>query len=116
MGQFGWLTREAEEALRPWKRTVAIRARVRLNPHNTYPTPPPIAIVLGRASDELRPTRVQSDPQYGLTGGRGAGSLLAVVAEAIFDAATVGQRTLAVTVRGPDPPDFVTSIDFGRLR
>ena len=116
LGQYGWLTREAEEALKPWKRTIALRAQVRLNPHNVYPTPPAIQIVLGRGPGELRPSRTQSDAKYGLTGGRGAGSMIAVVIEAVFDAPAVGQRTLVVTVRGPDSPDFVSSIDFARLR
>ena len=118
LGTWSWLTRDAEAALEPWKRIVAIRARVRFGPLKVYPQVPAIDVIVGQGeAGALRPTTLRHQALYGLAGtAESGGPLVGAAVEALFDAAAIGQRRLKVTVRGPDPPELVSAVDFGRLR
>jgi hypothetical protein len=108
-------TLRAEEALRPWRRRVAIAVRFAFPPNNAYTLAPPIDIALtggeSRLLDSTAETLFAMPPSppgrpQPVVGARG---------EAIFDATTLAQatRTLVVTL-GPQEVARVT-IDFSRL-
>ena len=114
---FASSVRAAEEALRPWKQKLTIRARIRFHPQATYTKVPAVAIMLSEESGSLPPIHVTTDPQYALRGpSTGAPPLIGVVVEAIFDASAVGKRTLAISLLGPGMLDVRQTVDFGLLR
>ena len=53
---FAGSVRAAEEALRPWKQKLTVRARIRFPPLHAYPNVPPISIKRLRISNRLQVT------------------------------------------------------------
>ncbi len=110
--------RAPQEALAPWKQRVSIVARLRLPPHNTYVTTPPMDVTLGIAPEGVRPLAVERQAIYAQPmGAETIGMpIVGAVVESTFDAVAVGQRTLSVIVWLGAEEAARTTIDFGRLR
>jgi hypothetical protein len=114
---FGIVPRSAEDALRPWKRKVSIRTRIRFHPHNVYPMTPQIDISVGLGREQLVALRTHTDPQYALADDAGrSAALIGAVAEADFDALKAAQRTQDVTVRVQGGSEVHRLVDFGSLK
>ena len=115
---FAFSMRPAEEALRPWRRRVAVAARLRFPLLNAYVTAPPVDIRLHGVSGEVPRLDGRSESLFALATGR-PGEPLPVVgaaAEAVFDATVIGQRSYTVVVRMQGKDVAVRPIDFGRLQ
>lgn len=106
-------TRAAGAAIRPWKDKLAIRARIRFHPHNTYATPPTISIVIGESPNAHQPIQLKTDQEYGF-GDKPA--LMGMVVEASFDAPAVGPRVVPVIVFGPGTAEVRRTLDLATLR
>jgi hypothetical protein len=110
-------TLSAQEALRPWRRRLAIVARLRFPPQNAYVMAPPVDVTLHRAAGEVPRLDLRSESRFALGTGAPNERLPVVggVTEAIFDAALVGQGSATVVVRLEGRELGRTTIDFGRL-
>jgi len=112
-------TRAAEEALAPLRGLVTIRSNIRLNPLNTYVTPPPYVVAIGSAAgDRLAAVETKLTPQYSSpfkAAGKTRMSLLGATLDAGVPTAQLGPtiRTIAVTLDGKELAR--TTIDFARL-
>jgi ABC-type Fe3+-hydroxamate transport system substrate-binding protein len=114
---FGLSSRWAEAALRPWKDTVAVRARIRFHPQNVYPHVPEIDVTMGAGPDLLVPLHTATDPRYAPGNYvAGAAPLIGADAEADFDAARIGQRVMDVAVRVQGGSEVRRAVDFGSLK
>src|SRR4051812_32007191 len=113
---FATNTRLVEDAMRPWKRKVTVRARIRFNPHNVYREMPRVSLVLGKQPQPLVPIHVTTEPQYAL-GNYAAGSapLIGVAIDSDFNAAVIGQRQLPVVIHIPGAADVNVPIDFSKM-
>jgi hypothetical protein len=108
-------TLRAEEALRPWRRRVAVAVRFAFPVNNSYTLGPPVDITLtGGPTTRLDmqsetlfalPTTNPSQP-VPVVGARG---------EAIFEAASVGQSTRTVVIRLGDREVARQPIDFSLI-
>ena len=115
---FGSGARAAQEALRQWRGRVAVLARLRFHPQNTYVTVPSIAITLHTPAGDVRPLETHSEPVLSLPSGTRGERLpvLGASAEALFDAAAVGQMSRTVVVQLDDKELVRLPVDFGRLK
>jgi hypothetical protein len=113
--------RAAEDAMKPTRGLVTIRAQVRFNPLNTFIVSPPYTIALGRAnSDVLQPIATDLTPTFSVpfkdrSSKKTLSSLLGCSLEANIETAIVGRtaRVVAVTLEGKDVGHTV--VDFDRL-
>jgi hypothetical protein len=111
-------TLHAEEALRPWRRRVAVVVRLRFHPQNAYVMAPPVDIRLNGSSGEVSRLDMRSESVLALSTGI-PGERLPIVgatAEALFDATIVGQRSHTVTVRMEGKEIARLAMDFGRFQ
>jgi hypothetical protein len=107
-------TLRAEEALRPWRRLVAIAVRLAFPPNNAYTLAPPIDIAL--TGGAARRTATTAETLFGLPGPPGQPQpVVGARAEAVFDAADLARatRTIVVTIGGEQVVRLV--VDFGPL-
>jgi hypothetical protein len=111
---FGQGGRMVEDAMRPWRRRVAVAARVRFSPQNAYVTPPPVEIVLAGGSGDVPRLDMRNAPQS-FAGPGGTLSWTGVDAEAVFDATTIGQTFRAAIVLLGGKEAARVTIDFSRL-
>jgi len=106
--------RAAEDALKPTRGLITIKAQVRFNPLNTFIESPPYAIAI--ANETVETDRI---PQYSLPfknrDGRTLTSLIGVALETTVPAGRIGQnaRPIAVMLDGKDAGH--TIVDFARL-
>lgn len=114
---FAATTRSVQEAIQPWRRRVSLIARLRFPPLNAYVMAPPVDVVLQGPSGDVPRLENRSEPLLGLASGAPGEQLpvLGVVAEAVFDAAVVGQIPRTVSVRMSGKELARMTIDFGRL-
>jgi hypothetical protein len=114
---FGITPRSAEEALKPWRGAVSIKARIRFHPQNVYPRVPLVDVTIGAGADHLAPLRARTEPQYA-PGNHGAGTapLIGADAEAAFDAARVARKTLDVVVHIQGGTEVHRTVDFGAMK
>ena len=113
--------REAEEAIKPMRDIMTIRATIRFNPLNTFIQSPPYTLALSaRASDQLEPIGTNLTPQFSNEfkapdGKKLTGSLIGATLESSFGAGLVGPaaRTVAVTLEGKDVGHV--RVDFSQL-
>lgn len=110
-------TLRAEEELRPWRRRIAVTARLGFHPQNAYVMAPPIEIRLRGASGEVPRLDMRSESLLALSTGVPDERLPVVgaTAEALFDATIVGQRSYNAIVRMEDKEVATVTIDFARL-
>ena len=109
-------TREAQDALRPWQGRLSIVARLRFHPQNALVSIPPYDIVVGDpAVTALDVTRT---PINGLLATAPAGTfapMTGAIIEAIFDAASIGQKARPASVRLAEHELARVTIDFAKL-
>jgi hypothetical protein len=114
-------TRSAEEALAPSRGMVTIRALLRLNPLNTYITPPPYLLALGAnaAGGAPAPLETKVSPQYSTPfkgrGGKSLTSLIGATLEAEIGAVQLGQASQVVAVVLEGKELARTTVEFGRF-
>jgi hypothetical protein len=107
----------ATEALKPWRRRVAIVAVLRFGPQGAFVTAPPVDIQLGAKPGELTRLDIKSESEFGLPSRNPSDSLPVVGAraEALFDAVAVGQSVRTAIVRMQQEELVRVSIDFRRF-
>ena len=109
-------TLRAEEALRPWRRKVALVARFTFPPQNAYILAPPVDIALTEPA--VPRVEMKGDTLFALPSGVPGQStpVVGAVGEALFDATTIGQtcHTIVVRLGGREVARLV--VDFGQLR
>jgi len=113
--------RAAEDALKPARGLITIRAQVRFNPLNTFIEPPPYTLAMGASSagSPLAALVTQLMPQYSVPfktrDKRELTSLIGAVLETTVDADRIGQtaRTIGITLDRQEVTR--TTVDFGRL-
>lgn len=112
--------RAAEDAIKPTRGLITIKAQLRFNPLNTFVEPPAYTLAIGGpAGERLEALATQVLPQYSSPfknkDGKQRNSLTGAGLETTLDAARVGptSRTLAVTLGGEDAGR--TTVDFARL-
>lgn len=109
-------TREAQDALRPWRGRLSIVARLRFHPQNVLVSIPPYEIQAGGpAVTVLNVTRT---PINGLLATAPAGTfapMTGAIIEAVFDAASIGQTVRPVSVRLAEQELARMMIDFAKL-
>jgi hypothetical protein len=109
--------RPATEALRPFRRQVAVAAYLRFGQQHAYVSAPPVEVELGLGASALGRLAAHSETLYGpapsvpsdphpVVGARG---------EAVFDAAAVGQSSRIAVVRLQGKELTSLLIDFSRL-
>jgi hypothetical protein len=114
-------TRSAEEALAPSRGMVTIRALVRLNPLNTYITPPAYLLALGANAAGGAPAllETQVSPQYSTPfkarNGKTLTSLMGATLEAEIGAVQLGQSSQIVAVILEGKELARTTVEFGRF-
>ena len=113
--------RAAEDALKPMRGLVTIRAQVRFSPLATFIEPPPYALAVGAPSpgSPLGALDTQRMPQYSVPfrtrDGRDLSSLLGVALEANISADRIGQTAQAIGVTLDGKEITRTTIDFAKL-
>ena len=113
--------RAAEEAIKPTRGTVTIRAQVRFNPLNTFIEAPPYKLAMGRPGAPEPPQGLVTDliPKFSVPfktkDRRTLSSLIGCSLESTLDSARIGQmpRVIAVTLDGKEAAR--TTVDFGGL-
>jgi hypothetical protein len=107
----------AEEAVRPWKRRVAIRTRIRFHPLNVYTEVPRVSVLLGDPKKPVPALHMTTDPQYAL-GDYAAGfaPLVGAIVESDYDATPIAERTVPFVVRIQGTADVRTTINFANFR
>ena len=111
--------REAEEAIKPARDLITIRATVRFNPMNTFIESPPYTLALSGPGGTLRPIETSLSPQFSVPfkdrDGKKLSSLIGANLESSLDASVIGQtsKTVAVMLDGKDAGH--TQIDFSHL-
>ena len=110
-------TRAAIEALRPFRGRVSVIARLRFHPQNAYVMAPPIDVSMGGSAGEVARLDFRSESLLGLASGTPGERLPVVgaVAEAVFNASSVGQASRAVIVRLDGAELTRVKVDFSRL-
>src|SRR5262249_14423255 len=106
--------RAAEDAIKPLRGLVTIRAQVRFNPLNTFIDSPPYTLALGANAVETRLTPQFSTP-FKTRDKKTLSSLIAANLEAAIPADRLGQRTITVGVLLDGKDQGHASVDFGRL-
>jgi len=109
-------TREAQDAVRPWRGHLSIVARLRFHPQNTFVSIPPYEIVVG--GPDVTVVDVIRTPINGFLAKAPAAAIAPMTGatiEAVFDAASIGQTTSRVSVRLAEQDLAHVTIDFGRL-
>jgi hypothetical protein len=106
----------AQQANAPWRQRLAIVARLRFHPQNTYVNAPPADIVLDRRAVE--PIGVLIDPILSVPSGMPGERLpvMGALVEAVFDAAVVGQGTQEFIVRLEGRELARVTFDLGALQ
>ena len=112
---FSYSVSQAQYAASPWKRRVAIVARMRFHPQNNYVGVPNVDLSLEGANGV--PIGVLKEPILSLPSGVAGERLpvLGAVVEGVFDATTVGQTTREVVVRLEKKEVARRRIDLGRI-
>ena len=108
-------TLRAEEALRPWRRRVAITASFKFPVNNAYTLSPPVDISLVGGFAQRYESR--TDTQFAIDSGV-AGRPAPVVgarAEAVFDAVRIARESRTIVVRLGDREVFRRLVDFDRI-
>jgi len=112
--------RAAEDAIKPMRGMVTLRAIVRFNPLNTFIESPPYTLALsGRTIDSLQPISTNLMPlfsnEFKTRDGKKLSSLIGATLESSFDAGLLGQTSgfVAVTLEGKDMGHVL--VDFSRL-
>ena len=102
--RFGYSTTQANEALKVWRRRVAVRARVRFHPQNNYVDVPPVNIVADGHERAL--IGVRREPVLALPPGRTGEfvPVLGAVVEGVFEAEALGQarREFVISLEGKE--------------
>ena len=108
-------TLRAEEALRPWRRRVAIVARFAFPVNNAYTVAPPVDIVLTNAPTPR--LDMKSETLFALPGANPTQPVPVVGArgEALFDAVGIARESRTIVVRLGDKEVARVPIDFGRI-
>jgi len=106
--------RAAEDALKPLRGVVTLKALVRLNPLNTFIDAPPYVLAVG---DDVVDTKLT--PQYSVPfkarDGRTLSSLIGVALDASIPAGRLGQTVKTINVLLDGRPAGGTSFDFSKL-
>ena len=113
--------RAAEDAMKPTRGIVTIKAQVRFNPLNTFIVSPPYTLALGRAdSAVMEPIATELTPNFSVpfkdrASKKTLSSMVGCSLESNIDAAVVGKtsRVVAVTLDGKDVGH--TLVDFPHL-
>jgi hypothetical protein len=109
-------TRDAQDAVRPWRGHLSIVARLRFHPQNAFVSIPPYEIVVGGAG--VTALNVIRTPINGLLSNTPAGTfapMIGATIDGVFDAASIGQRPRPVSVRLAEQDLAHVTIDFARL-
>jgi hypothetical protein len=108
-------TLRAEEALRPWRRKVAIAARFSFPPNNAYATAPPVDISL--AGGPAQRLDLKGETLFAQPSANPAQPIPVVGArgEAIFDAVSLARASRTIVVRLGDREIARVAIDFSRI-
>jgi hypothetical protein len=112
--------RAAEDAIKPMRSVITLRATLRFNPMNTFIEAPPYTLaVSGPSNDSLEPVATTLTPLFSnpfkARDGKMLSSLIGATLESSFEAALLGgpRRTVAVTLERKDVGHVL--IDFTRL-
>jgi hypothetical protein len=110
-------TKAAEEAIRPWRRKVAVLLQLRFHPQNVFLLAPPVEVSVVGPSGIVPSVAVHIDTIFAPGSGRPRERLAVAGAmvEAVFDAEVVGQTAGRVVVRLQDQQLASVPVDFGRL-
>jgi hypothetical protein len=113
---FGYSVTRAEKANAPWKGRLAMTARLRFHPQNTYVAVPAADIVLqGAAADVIGVLR---NPILSLPSSQPGDRLpiLGAIVETVFNAVTLGQGTREFIVRLEERELTRVTFDLGALQ
>jgi hypothetical protein len=104
IGQGRWMfaqgTREAEEALRPWKGRLSIVLRLRFHPQNNLDGIPPYECVLGDpAVESLDVIRTPINAPRSSANRSASTALLGATIETVFSASRAGQGNGPIAIR-----------------
>ncbi len=115
-GGFDQKGRTLKDVLRPLAGQASIRARLRFHPHNSYVALPAFDIALGEPT--LVATQAIRTPQIIPSSGDGKTRdfLAGATIETMFDARSIGDRTLPVSVLSEGKELARVMVDFARLQ
>jgi hypothetical protein len=113
---FAFSPRLAAQAVQPWNNRVAVLARIRFHPLNTYVTLPGIEVSLDGPNADAALIGVRKEPIYGFVSSPDEqASLLGAIAEGVFDAALIGQSERNAIVRLDGKELVVVRLDFSAV-
>jgi hypothetical protein len=114
---FAYSTRSAGDAVHAWRGRVSIVARLRFHPMNTYAALPNIEITVDGPNADAALIGVLKDPVLALGSGAPGEQvpIIGAVAEAVFDAALIGQTERTATLTLDGKVLLRTALDFARV-
>lgn len=114
---FAYSARQVQDAVAPWKGRVAVLARLRFHPLNTYIDIPKIEITLDGPGAATALIGVRKEPLLGFASGAPGEfiPILGAIGEGVFDAAIVGQSQRNVSVRLDGKELIVKRLDFAAI-
>lgn len=110
---------QTQNALQEWRRKVSIVVRLRFPLQNVLVRAPQAEIVLAGADGDVSRLDMRNETQYALQSGppnqQQPQTVIGLIAEAVFDAARVGQSTRTASVRLDGKEVARVPMDFSRL-
>jgi hypothetical protein len=111
--------RETQTALKEWRRRVSVMVHVTFPLQNILMAAPRTEIALAGAAGEVARIDMRNQTEYAIQSGpsnrREPQSVIGLIAEAVFDAETVGQNLRTATVRMDGKELVRLAIDFSKL-
>jgi hypothetical protein len=108
-------TREASDALRPWKDKVSIATTIRFDPRNAYVLAPPVDISLLTPSGEVPRLDQRSRSLFGTGDAGGRLPVVGAEADADFSANMIARVAATMVVRAEGKDIARIPVDFSRL-
>jgi hypothetical protein len=114
-------TRQAQDALQPWRGRLSIVTRIRFHPQNAMVSIPPYEIRVGGpnvTAPNVTALNLTRTPIQGFIGTAPVGPfapMTGAIIEALFDAASIGQTTRPVSLRLADQELARVTFDFAKL-
>ena len=119
-GEYGFTERDLDRALAPYRGLVTVVAEIRLNPLNTYVTPPAFNLYIrtGPSTRPLPPDKFARTPIYAVAFGGPGSPLSGVRLEGTFSVADVSSAAAPAVVVVNDRGDIIwdARLDLSRFR
>jgi hypothetical protein len=107
-----------QNAMRPFKNRVSIVAHLRFHPQNAYVVAPNVDVLMLNQLTPVSRLDMRTDTQFGFGSGKSGERLpvFGATAEAVYDAADVGQTYRTIVVRIDDKDVARMTVDLARIQ